>query len=238
MKKTSAYLMPLMSFRQYAYLIDDWNVNRGADGSENVFDLKDYEEFYYFALRYGVSIALECQNKAPYWFGGANFATPKMFPTSYDECKELVDNLISLDEVIENENVFGRYFDMTAIFADMQYWIDDKYLDGNELAAKELNYNVALQWFTLVVYKAYENNLNAFKENIPMDDIMDMIGNLAWDFISIHKKTAWDTTFMDYVLHYLVNECRIKSSLLTDYVKDFDCLAKWFSSQDEYYKEN
>lgn len=226
-----------------ANLMEDWNVDRGADGEENVFILTDYVDFHYFATRYGVKKTLECCQINDCWFGGNNFEEPKEFPKTLVECHKLIDNCIDADTILNREDIYERYFDIDklrkAIMADRM----SIYLKGNEEANKELEYYVVLQWFSVVVYKAYENNLDAFKEDTCEDDIMDMIANLAYEFWSIHKKTAWETTFMDYVLHFLVNELGTDDyrGSLWQYVKEksesFDTLIEWFKNQPNYWGE-
>ena len=49
MKNTSEYLKKdRLCVDEYARLFQDWNVDRGADGEENVFILTDYVDFHYF----------------------------------------------------------------------------------------------------------------------------------------------------------------------------------------------
>lgn len=213
-----------------ANLMEDWNVDRGADGEENVFILTDYVDFHYFATRYGVDKTLKCCQINDCWFGGNNFPEPKEFPKTLVECYKLIDNCIDADTILNREDIYERYFNMEELRNAMSI-----YLKGNKEANKELEYNVVLQWFSIVFYKAYENNLNAFREDVEEHQIIDMIANLAYEFWSIHKYTAWETTFMDYLLHFLVNELEIKSTLLSDYVKDYDCLIKWFKVQPGYW---
>ena len=215
-----------------ANLMEDWNVNRGADGEENVFNLTDYVDFHYFATRYGVEKTLKCCQINDNWFGGNNFKEPKEFPKTLMECHKMIDNVIDVEDILGNEKVFGRYFDIVKIKLDNT----NIYLSGNEDAPKELSYYVVLQWVSVVFYKAYENNLSAFDDDASVDDIMDMIANLACEFWNIHKKTAWETTFMDYVLHFLINELEIRSTLLSPYVKDYDVLIKWFKSVSGYFE--
>lgn len=223
-----------------ANLMEDWNVDRGADGEENVFILTDYVDFHYFATRYGVDKTLKCCQINDCWFGGNNFPEPKEFPKTLVECHKLIDNCIYADTILNREDIYDRYFDIDMMRRDAMADKMSIYLKGNCDETRELEYNIVLQWFTIVVFKAYENNLNEFKEDSCEDDIMDMIANLAYEFWSIHKFTRWETTFMDYVLHFLVNELNIRSSLW-EFVKEkkesFDTLANYFKSLPQYYEE-
>lgn len=242
MKNTSEYLKKdrLCIVEEYARLFQDWNVDRGADGEENVFILTDYVDFHYFATRYGVKKTLECCQINDCWFGGNNFPEPKEFPKLLVECYKLVDALIESETILNRDNIYGRYFDIEKMRRDAMADKMSIYLKGNCAATKELEYNIVLQWFTIVVFKAYENNIDAFKLDTCEDDIMDMIANLAYEFWCIHKLTRWETTFMDYVLHFLVNELNIQSSLW-QYVKEkdesFDTLAYYFENLPNYYKD-
>lgn len=237
MKNTSEYLKKdKLGVDDYARLFQDWNVDRGADGEENVFILTDYVDFHYFATRYGVKKTLECCQINDCWFGGNNFSEPKEFPKLLVECYKLVDALIETETILNRDDIYGRYFDIDMMRRDAMADKMSIYLKGNCDETKELEYNIVLQWFTIVVFKAYENNIDAFKEDASEDDIIDMIANLAYEFWSIHKFTRWETTFMDYVLHFLVNELNIQSSLW-QYVKSFDTLAYYFENLPNYYKD-
>lgn len=237
MKNTSEYLKKnKLGVDDYARLFQDWNVDRGADGEENVFILTDYVDFHYFATRYGVKKTLECCQINDCWFGGNNFSEPKEFPKLLVECYKLVDALIETETILNRDDIYGRYFDIEKMRRDAMADKMSIYLKGNCDETKALEYNIVLQWFTIVVFKAYENNIDAFKEDASEDDIMDMIANLAYEFWSIHEFTRWETTFMDYVLHFLVNELNIQSSLW-QYVKSFDTLAYYFENLPNYYKD-
>lgn len=180
-----------LSLKDYFNLFEDWNVDRGADGEENGFDLQDYVDFHYFAIRYGVKKALECQKEKRFWIGGNNFPNPITFPMRIEEAKRFVEICVEEERVIEHPYIYGKY-----------YTYVDRYLPNNN-ANHEMEYPVVLQWFTAFLFPILTKFV--LTDDTSEYDIMDNISNMAYDFHNLYKKTEWETTFMDYLAHYAYN---------------------------------
>ena len=186
MKKVA--LKENLTQHDYFNLFNDWNVDRGADGEENGFDLQDYVEFHYFAIRYGVTKALECQKEMRFWVGGNNFPKPLKFPTTIEDAKKLIEGCVEEERVIANPHIYGKY-----------YTYIGRYIPNNN-AKHELEYPVVLQWFTAFLFPILTNHhWNVWTSE---SEIMDNISNMAYDFHKLYNKTTWETTFMDYLAHY------------------------------------
>ena len=177
-----------LSLKDYFNLFDVWNVYRGADGEENGFDLQDYEDFHYFAIRYGVMKALECQKEQRYWIGGNNFTMPNKFPMTIEKAKKLIECCVDDEMVIALPHIYGKY-----------YTYVDRYIP-NKNANHEMGYPVVLQWFTAFLFPILTNH--PWDVWTTENEIMDNISNMAYDFHKLYKKTEWETTFMDYLVHY------------------------------------
>ena len=211
------FLKPAMSLNGLLNLFEDWNVDRGADGAENGFDLQDYADFHLFANLYGLETALKCQSKALYWIGGLNFTNPVRFPNTH-EAKEMLDKVIDIDTIIKRPDIYGKYFIMDDVYKSMY---KDRYKPNNE-AKKDLEYPVVLQHFTIVIWKLYTDNTICFDVDMTEDEVMDMAANLAWDFTALYKRTAWETTFRDYMLHFIVLNLQLHSTTYFEKVYNND----------------
>lgn len=199
------FLKPAISFNGLFNLFEDWNVDRGADGAENGFNLSDYADFHLFANLYGLETALKCQKETLYWIGGTNYIKPVEFPKFYSKAKEMLDKVIDIDTIIKRPDIYGKYFVMDEIYKAM---FKDRYKPNNE-AKKDLEYPVVLQHFTIVIWRMFTDNIFCFDEDMTEDEVMDMAANLAWDFTELYKRTAWETTFRDYMLHFIVLNLQI-----------------------------
>lgn len=224
------YLRQNLHIEDYAKFVEAWEIHRCADGAENVYDLWDYIDFYHFATMYGENVALNAQKGNRFWFGGMNFTAPLVFPQTIGNCIEFVDKSIDKKYIIERPDIYEKWVDTKKLLNN------NFYLVGNtENREHPLEYNVVLQWFSVVFYKCFENNTDCFKEDISEDNVMDIAANLAYEFHSIHQCTAWETTFIDYVYHFIINELEIKSSLLSDYVVNYDKLIDYFKQRGGYW---
>lgn len=202
------FLKPAISLNGLLNLFEDWNVDRGADGQENGFNLQDYADFHLFANLYGLETALKCQSEGFYWIGGLNFIKPVMFPQYYSKAKEMLEKLIDIDTILNRPDIYGKYFVMDEIYKAM---FKDRYKPNND-TKKDLEYPVVLQHFTIVIWKLYTDNTICFDVDMTEDEVMDMAANLAWDFTELYKRTAWETTFRDYMLHFIVLNLQLHST--------------------------
>ena len=175
----------------YFNLFEDWNVDRGADGEENGFDLLNYVDFHYFATRYGVKKALDCQKEQRFWIGGNNFPTAIKFPLTIVNAKKLIENCVEEERVILYPDIYRKY-----------YTYFDRY-HPNYDAKSELEYPVVLQWFTAFLFPILTRFV--WTDDTSENEIMDNIANMAYDFHKLYKQTQWETTFMDYLAHYAYN---------------------------------
>lgn len=177
-----------LTIKDYFNLFEDWNVDRGADGEENGFDLQDYVDFHLFANRYGVKKTLECQKIKRFWIGGNNFSNPISFPARIEDVKKFVENCVEDERVIAYPDIYGKY-----------YTYVDRYLP-NKNARHEMGYPVVLQWFTAFLFPILtKHHWNMWTTE---NEIMDNISNMAYTFHKLYSKTTWETTFMDYLVHY------------------------------------
>lgn len=214
-----------LSLIDYFNLFEDWNVDRGADGEENGFDLLNYVDFHYFATRYGVKKALECQKVRRFWIGGNNFTTPLKFPTTIEDAKKLIENCVEEERVILYPDIYGKY-----------YTYFDRYHPNNK-AKHEMEYPVVLQWFTAFLFPILTKFVwidDTSEYNTSEYDIMDNISNMAYDFHNLYKKTEWATTFMDYLAHYAYNhieeyfETCYSENTLNKIKKDIKVCGYWY----------
>ena len=116
--KISDFLKSNLTINEYAKLFNTYNIERGADGYENVYDLNDFESFGYFVQLYNTPIAMKCKNKNRFWIGGLNFDEPKEFPTTIEALSKKIDLLILLVctlTLLTNKNLFVSCF-MKIIF--------------------------------------------------------------------------------------------------------------------------
>lgn len=202
------FLKPAISLDSLLHLFEDWNVDRGADGNENGFNLKDYADFHLFANLYGLETALKCQSEALYWIGGLNFTNPVRFPNTH-EAKEMIDKVIDIDTIIKRPDIYGKYFIMDDVYKEMY---KDRYKPNYE-QKKDLEYPVVLQHFTIVIWRMFADNIiMCFDVDMTEDEVMDMAANLAWDFTELYKRTSWETTFRDYMLHFIVLNLQLHST--------------------------
>ena len=180
-----------LTLKDYFNLFEDWNVDRGADGEENGFDLQDYVDFHLFANRYGSKMAVKCQKTQRYWIGGNNFPTPIKFPATIENAKKLVDNCVDEERVILYPCTYGKY-----------YTYFDRYHPNNNSVHK-MEYPVVLQYFTAFLFPILTRFI--WTDDTSEYNIMDNISNMAYDFHKLYSKTIWETTFMDYLAHYAYN---------------------------------
>lgn len=205
------YLYKHLAIVDYAELMEKWEVHRGAEGAEDVFDLLDYKDFHLFANLYGVEQAVKCQTKNRFWFGGTNYIensigtthkTAIEFPTDIEDARKLVINSIDEKYILSRRDIYCMYFDFHEFDFDYNKYM---YYAPNQNAKKELKYPVVLQWFTAILYPIVTNSNYPIADNYYSNDVMDAIANMAYDFYSEYEKTEWKTTFNDYLLHYAYN---------------------------------
>ena len=207
------YLHNHLIIADYAELMEKWEVHRGAEGVEDVFDLLNYRDFYLFATLYGIEQAVICQKKNRFWFGGTNYLEDSIgtmhktaieFPTDIVDARKLVINSIDDEYILERRDIYERYFDFDKFDFDYNTYLrNDMYYAPNQYAKKELEYPIVLQWFTAILYPIVSNySINC---NYYSNDVMDAIANMAYDFRNEYKNTIWKTTFNDYLLHYAYN---------------------------------
>lgn len=197
------YLYKSLTITDYAELIEKWEVHRGAEGSEDVFDLVNYRDFYLFANLYGIEMAEKCQKKNRFWFGGTNYLDDRIgsihntaieFPTDISDARKLVINSIDEEYILNRRDIYEMYF-------DFDEYIKNKYKYApNQNAKHSLIYPLVLQWFTAILYPIVNNYPIAV--NYYSNDVMDAISNMAYDFYLEYAKTEWKTTFNDYLLHF------------------------------------
>ena len=128
MKNIFDYLKKELSLADYAELIETWEVHRGADGEENVYDLMDYKEFHWFANLYGsVNYALKCQSQNRFWFAGNNYTRNSIgspyhnavaFPTNEKDARQMAINMIDDEYILEREDIYEKFFDFEAYHND------------------------------------------------------------------------------------------------------------------------
>ena len=194
------YLYNNLTLADYAQLMEKWEVHRGADGAENVFDLIDYSDFHLFANVYGLEVALSLQKINRFWFGGINYPNPIQFPNTIKDAKSLVINSIDEEYILSRRDIYEIYFDFDKYNLDM---VKSWRYTPNQNAKKALEYPVVLQWFTAILYPIVSNyTINCIYYS---NDVMDAIANMAYDFHNEYKKTEWETTFNDYLLHFAYN---------------------------------
>ena len=128
MKRIFDYLKENLTLADYAELIEAWEIHRGADGEENVFDLMDYKDFYLFANLYNnVNYALECQKKNRFWFAGNNYTKNSIgtmyheaisFPITIEEAKKMAIALINDEYILDRQDIYAKFFDFDAYHKD------------------------------------------------------------------------------------------------------------------------
>ncbi len=196
--KISDFLKSNLTINDYAKLFNTYNIERGADGYENVYDLNDFESFGYFVQLYNTHIAMKCKNKNRFWIGGLNFDEPKEFPTTIEGAKKLIDGSIEEDRFIDTIGLYADFINEQKLVHQLFY---DYYLP-NEDAKIGLSYSVVLQHFTIACYKfLWETELIA--DNISFEDFLAVVSNLAYIFTMDYQHTEWKTTFNDYMYHFI-----------------------------------
>lgn len=102
-------------------MINYWETDRGADGSENLFYLSDIDDFAMVAKMYGLDYTIILYQKHNFCFGGANYKTP----VGYDK-ENLMDMVVDtydiqfVKEMIINGNIwlFKEWLDVSEIIKD------------------------------------------------------------------------------------------------------------------------
>lgn len=127
MKSIFDYLKKNLTLADYAELIEAWEVHRGADGEENVFDLMDYRDFYLFASLYDADYALVCQKKNRFWFAGNNYTRNSIgspyteaitFPITLEEAKKMAIAMIDDEYILDRQDIYEKFFDFDAYHKD------------------------------------------------------------------------------------------------------------------------
>lgn len=185
-----------LTIEDYANLIETWEIHRGADGEENIFDLQSYEDFHLFANLYTLGYALLCQKKNRFWFGGNNYKhnshtmykTPQPFPTNEHSARTLAISMIEDSYILECPDLYAKFFDC-------------KYAPNND-ASHSLEYPLILQYFTLEIC----NNIDviSISDDSSFEILLNEISNMAYDFTGKYSNTKFVTTFYDYMFHFIV----------------------------------
>ena len=216
----SDFLKSNLTINDYAKLFNTYNIERGADGYENTYDLNDFESFGYFVQLYNTPIAMKCKNKNRFWIGGLNFDEPREFPTTIDGAKKLIDGSIEEDRFLDNIGLYADFISKQKLVGQLFY---ENYLP-NENTMIGLNYSVVLQHFTIACYKLlWETELIA--DNISFEDFLAVVSNLAYVFTRDYEHTEWKTSFEDYMHHFIAYHLTFDGELL-DIMKNVDSISK------------
>lgn len=218
--KISDFLKSNLTINDYAKLFNTYNIERGADGYENVYDLNDFESFGYFVQLYNTPIAMKCKNKNRFWIGGLNFDEPKEFPTTIEGAKKLIDCSIEDDRFFDTIGLYADFINKPKLVGQLFY---DYYLP-NEDSKIGLSYSVVLQHFTITCYKfLWETELIA--DSISFEDFLAVVSNLAYNFTRDYQHTEWKTTFDEYMHHFIAYQLFFDGEL-SDIMKDLDSKSK------------
>lgn len=240
-KKTICdYLKKNLSLKDYADLVETWEVHRCADGEENVFDLMDYADFHLFATRYSLKYALECQKEARFWFGGNNYCkdsvtpykTAVPFPKFTDDAYKLAKAMIGDEYIMERTDLYEKYYDFKKYNEEV---VMEFYAPNNEHKSHSLEYPLVLQHFTILFYDNIMVKTDYLKDEYCYDDILDAVANLAYTFTELYKNTEWKTTFKDYALHYIIRHFDGYFDELYEHREDMLSAKYMFKEYSEYY---
>lgn len=151
---------------------------------------------------------------------------------------KMLDELIDIKDVLKHPDVYAKYFNMNEIYKALY---KERYKPNND-AKKDLHYPVVLQHFTIVVWRMFTNNTICFNVDMTEDEVMDMAANLAWDFTELYKRTAWETTFRDYMLHFIVLNLQLHSTKYFEKIHNhnsiWDKLIQDVINQGGYFTDN
>ena len=236
------YLKKNLSVEDYAKLIELWEVHRGADGEENVYDLMDYTDFHHFATHYGLQYALSCQEVNRFWFGGNNYDVnsctmykePVQFPADSVKAYILAKSMIGDEYVVERTDLYEKYYDFEKYNKEVLW----KYYEPNyEHTSHTLEYPLVLQHFSILFYENNFVNIKYLKEEYCYDDILNVVANMAYTFTELYGNTEWKTTFKDYALHFIIRHFEDSEYFGEMYESREDMLsAKYkFKEYPEYY---
>ena len=98
-----------LSTADCAKLIEAWELHRGADGAENVFDLYDKKDFRLMIRSRGIITALNLRKSNRFWFDGMNYKEPVPFPQNADEARKLAENMIEERYLIERPDIYADF---------------------------------------------------------------------------------------------------------------------------------
>lgn len=98
-----------LSIAECAKLIETWEVDRMASGAENVFDLKDKNDFRLMRRSRGLIATLKMRRVNRFWFDGFNYASPAPFPTTEEEARRLAENLIEERYVKQRPDLYAEF---------------------------------------------------------------------------------------------------------------------------------
>lgn len=232
-------------------ILDLWNIDRGADGEENTFDLKEYGDFHLFANQYSLPIALSCQQKNRFWLGGNNFEKPKEISNKGKDVMKMIDAVLDVEDLLKDEDNpyldLKCFFDMDTMEKDYNECNKPKdiYLNPNADATKALEYNVSLQYVTIVLDRFFnyvknkekELGINIFADNFNFSDWVDYCANVAWSFHCKYITTRFETSLFDYIYHFVMNI--LPACYLFNWEnpnKDYtDIITTYFTEQPEYW---
>lgn len=104
--KLSNYLKSV-SDKAMAALIEWWEVDRCAEGAEDVFDLKDKKDFIYFVEKYDIKTAIELANHYDYVLDGCNFKEPN--PMTSEALRNFVFSEYDFEYMMHIVKEVGRW---------------------------------------------------------------------------------------------------------------------------------
>lgn len=110
------------SDKAMATLIEWWEVDRCAEGAEDVFDLKDKKDFIYFVDKYDIKIAIELANHYDYVIDGSNFNKPQ--PLTSEALRDFVfgeydfEYMIHIVKEVGSWKGLEEYLDVPAFILD------------------------------------------------------------------------------------------------------------------------
>lgn len=98
-----------LTIDECAALIETWEQDRCADGYENVFDLRNKNDFRMMVENHGFIKTRKLRKQNRFWFDGLNFKEPKAFPTTAEEARQLAENLIETWRVEERPDLYKAF---------------------------------------------------------------------------------------------------------------------------------
>lgn len=98
-----------LTIEDYARLIEAWEIHRGAEGAEDVFDLEDKKDRALFMNLHGRRRTRLYRKAGRFWFSGMNFEHPAPFPRTEEEAWKLAENLIEERYITERPDIYEEF---------------------------------------------------------------------------------------------------------------------------------